>query len=208
LATSEYALENNGTDAAANRTPTRRTIYVRAIVDAEGVLRDGPDLLNDAKSSTRVSFDRGQMIVTSTAGTVDAVTGDITIDAQVGDTLRFFAKSGSNNFEYAVLLDRIVRDGDEDITGQLKSVNVSQILPAPVAKAEGDTANPAEQDFWFWQCAVVGEGRQSFSLIIALYDRDEEGQPRFAGLYRWDLQLTVQCSPPPEAITQKRERTS
>ena len=188
--------------------PTNRTIYIRVIIDADSVLQERPDPLKDAETPTTVSFERGQMIVTTTAGTADQNTGDITFDASAGDTVRFFAKSGSNNFEHAVLITDISHIGDDNILEGLAPVKLPQIGIAPASEGGGKLAKPTKHEFWFWQCAVACEGTRGHSLILALYDRDENGQPRFAGLYRWDLQLTVQCSPlPPDENTQKQERT-
>lgn len=188
--------------------PTNRTIYVRVIIDADSILRDHPDPLKDAETPTTVSFDAGQMIVTTTVGTADQGTGDITFNACAGDTVRFYAKSGSNNFELTVLIQDIRQTENDEILEGFELVNLPQTGIAPASDAGEQTAEPVEQQFWFWQCAIAGEGTQTVSLILVLYDRDEDGQPRFAGLYRWDLQLTVQSSPlPPDANTQNQERT-
>lgn len=207
-------LQNNETRSGSVRRdpigePTNRTIYIRVIIDVDSVLQDSPDPRKDTETPTTVSFDRGQMIVTTTVGTADQDTGGLTFNACAGDTVRFFAKSGSNNFEHAVLIENILPAGDDEILEGFELVNLPLTGIAPASEAGEHTAEPVEQQFWFWQCAIVGEGTQTVSLILALYDRDEEGQPRFAGLYRWDLQLTVQSSPlPPDANTQKQERTS
>ena len=155
-----------------------------------------------------VSFERGQMIVTTTVGTADQRTGDITFGACAGDTVRFFAKSGSNNFEHVVLITDISPTGDDEVLEDFAPVKLPQIGITPASEGGGKLAKPVKHEFWIWQCAVACEGTQDHSLILALYDREENGQPRFAGLYRWDLQLTVQCSPlPPDENTQKQERT-
>ncbi len=183
-----------------------RSIYVRAVVDVASVLQDFPNALNDAETPTAVGFDRGQMIVTTTVGAADQGTGAIALNASAGDTLRFFAKSGSNNFEDAVLIRDIRRNGDDETPEHALPVNLMGPGITPAAQAQEQPARGADREFWFWQYAVPGEGTQSYSLHLALYDRDEDGQPRFAGLYRWDLKLTVQSSPPsPEASPPNEE---
>ncbi len=195
------------TSAGSEEPATGATIYVRAVIDVAGVLQDFPDVTTDAETPTVVSFDGGQIIVTTTSGTVDQSTGDLTLNASLGDSVCFYAKSGSNNFEDAVLVQRLDQTVDEAVLEDAALLKLPQIEIAPAAQAGEQPAKSVEQDFWFWQCTVVGEGTQTFSLILALYDRDEAGQPRFAGLYRWDLQLTVLCSPPPDENTQQQERT-
>jgi hypothetical protein len=189
--------ESGATNAEPTSEPTGRSIYVRAVVDVASVLQDFPDAVKDAETPTAVGFDRGQMIVTTTVGAAAQGTGAIALNASAGDTLRFFAKSGSNNFEHAVLIHDIRRNGDDEPPERAASVNLLRTGITPAAQAHEQPEQGADREFWFWQYAVPREGTQSYSLHLALYDRDEDGQPRFAGLYRWDLQLTIQDGPPP-----------
>jgi len=83
-------------------------------------------------------------------------------------------------------------------------VQLSQAAIVPDPQSAEKIQEPVEQDFWFWQGAVAGEGSQRCRLLLSLYARDENtGQPRFAGLFRTDLQLTVSSSLPPEAEPQE-----
>jgi Inclusion body protein len=189
--------------------PTNRTIYLRAIIDVESVLRDRTDPPTETERPTTVRLDSGQMFVTTTAGTADQGTGIIPFNASVGDIVRFYAKSGSNNFEHAVLIKDVRYTGDDKILEGSELVKLQRMVITPGSDAAVQTEEAIESTFWFWQGVVAGEGTQGYSLVLALYDRDANGRPRFAGLYRWGLQLTVQPSPlPPEANTQKQERTS
>lgn len=210
--------ENNGTDdlplgPEGCDAPANRTIYIRAVVDVDGVLQDTSQTDSDQRSP--VSAESGRLIVTATRGSTDQTTGEVTILANAGDTLRFFAVSGSNNFEDAVLLQKVAGsdDGDEVILEAAALVNLQQTALTPSSTPSPgpseQTAPPAERDFWFWQCAIAGAGTVTFRLILALYGRDEEGQPQHAGLCRWDLALTV-LSPelPPDPNKPTEERTS
>jgi hypothetical protein len=207
-------LQNNEIKSPSDPEPLgeadNRTIYIRAIIDVAGVLGDRPDPLKVSKTATTIGFERGQMTVTTTAGTADRSTGDIACSAEAGDTVRLFAKSGSNNFEHAVLIAAIRHAEGDEVLKDSAPVNQPRASIVPASQAGGQpTKPPVEHEFWFWQCAVACEGIQSLSLILALYDRDEDGQPRFAGLYRWDLQLTVSSSPlSPDANTPTQEEIS
>ncbi|MEJ1967760.1 MAG: AidA/PixA family protein [Rhizomicrobium sp.] len=186
-------------EGAAGRGPVagraHRTVYVRIVVDAAGVLRDRPDRNADARTPTKIGFVSGQFAATATGGTMDQDTGDIALDACAGDTVRFFAKSGSNNFEHAVLIEDMRGIGTDNILENFELLKLPRMGLIPTAEMAGQSAKVVQQVSWFWQCAVVGEGTHGCSLVLALHDRDEEGQPRFAGLYRWDLKLTVHCDP-------------
>lgn len=184
-----------------------RTIYVRVVVDTDGLPQDRPASGTDAPTPTTVSFDGRQMIVTTTAGAVDPDTGAITVVAAAGDLIRFYAKSGSNNFESAILIDDIGLGGDEQIVDGLALVSLPGMAIAPGVLSGEKPEKQHRQKFWFWQCAVAGDGTRDFSLDLALYGRDDNGQPDLAGLYRWDLQFTVQCSPRPEGNAAGQEST-
>lgn len=172
-----------------------RAIYVRVVVDVGSVLRDQPDAVKDADTQTAVASDRAQIAVTATAGIADQETGHLTLQARAGDTLRFFAKSGSNNLEHAALIEDLHPAGDDSLLQHTGAVALSRTAISPDAQAAVQLAEPAEHSFTFWQAAVTRDGAQAYALILALYDRDEHGQPRFGGLYRWDLNLTIQSSP-------------
>ena len=192
--------------------PAGQTIYIRAVVDVAGTLRDLPVLPAGSETPIPVSFDSGQLIVTAMPGSTDQATGAIAVNAAAGDTLRFYAVSGSNNFDAAVLIQDVACansiDADDAIFEAAALVNLQQQTILPASQAGEPAVTAASQEFWFWQCAVAGEGPQDFSLVLALYGRDEDGQPRHAGLYRWDLNLTVQAtSRPTDESTQQQERT-
>ena len=170
--------------------PTQRIIYLRAVVDPAALLhsRTSPA---DALAPTDVDAASGQLIVTSPVQTSARAAGPVAFAADIGDTVRIYAITGSNNFEEAVLIKDIRRTGtDEPIEG-FAPVELQRSAIVPGADAEMPSIDTADQSFWFWQGTVAGHGIQDCSLVLALYARDETGQPRFAGLYRWDLQLTV-----------------
>ena len=196
-------MQSNGPDDSApgaepNAAPDGRTIYIRAVVDVAGTLRDLPALPAASDTPLPVSFDSGRLIVTAMPGSADQDTGAISVNAATGDTLRFYAVSGSNNFDAAVLIQDVIPDdsieADDTIFDEIALVNLQQQAVAPATPAGELAVTDVSQEFWFWQCAIAGEGSQNFSLVLALYGRDEAGQPRHAGLYRWDLTLTVQTS--------------
>lgn len=196
-------MQNNGPDdnapgAEPDGAPAGRTVYIRAVVDVAGTLHDLPALPADSETPIPISFDSGRLIVTAMPGNANQDTGAIAVSADTGDTLRFYAVSGSNNFDAAVLIQDVIPNdsigADDAILHGIALVNLQQQTIAPAAQAGEPAVTDVDQEFWFWQCTVAGEGSQDLSLLLALYGRDENGQPRHAGLYRWDLNLTVQAT--------------
>ena len=170
--------------------PTQRTIYLRAVVDADALMKARPAPA-DAMTPTDVDAESAELIVTSTVQTTDRAAGPIAFTAGIGDTVRIYAITGSNNFEDAVLIKDVRRTGTDEPIAGFAPVDLRRSAIVPGADAQELAADTADQDFWFWQGTVADYGLQDCSLVLALYARDESGQPRFAGLYRWALQLTV-----------------
>ena len=184
--------------------PAPRTIYMRAVVDTDALpCRDHAAV--ERLAPTRVASDSGALVLTSTAA-MTAAPGAATVSAAIGDTLRFYAITGSNNFEDAVLIDAIRRTGtDHSISGFAPVCLQRSAVEPQTGMDPTSIIGTAEQDFWFWQGTVADQGIQDCSLVLSLYRRDESGQPRFAGIYRWDLQLTVSDTSNPQ---ESEEQTS
>jgi hypothetical protein len=187
-----------------------RTIYVAVVADVMRLLAGDADAEGGAEAAKAeavkvVSPHSGLVLATTAAQTVRRASNKIALDACAGDTVRFYAKSGSNNFEGAVLIEDISPINDRDSLQGFALLNVERSTVTPHDDASVFPARSSEQDFWFWQCAVATDGEPHCSILIAVYDRDEQGRPRFAGHYRWGLQLTVKLpSPPPAVQTEER----
>jgi len=178
-----------------------RTIDVAIVADVARLLASHADAEADVApanaEAVRVIRPRSKLVLATTAAqTVQRASNKIAFDVAAGATVRFYAKSGSNNFEDAVLIEDIspIDDG-----GALQDFALANVERNTVAPRDYDSVFPArlpERDFWFWQCAVATDGDQHCSVLLAAFDRDEQGRPRLAGHYRWALQLTVTLTSP------------
>src|ERR1700712_1666897 len=94
-----------------------RTIDIRVTIDTDSVLRPRE---SPGESPSPTGIARGQVsrVVPASRGVKNQGAGDVVFEAGVGDALRFFISSGSNNFEQIVFLENIcyVR-GDEILNG-------------------------------------------------------------------------------------------
>ncbi len=189
-----------------------RTIYVAIVADVHRLLARDADAERGAEAASAeavkvVSPDSGFVLATTAAQTVRQASNRIAVDVCAGDTVRFYAKSGSNNFESAVLIEDISPISDHDSLQGFALLNFERSTVAPNGYASVFPARFSEQDFWFWQCVVTTDGEPHCNVLLAVYDRDEQGRPRLAGRYRWVLQLTVKLTPPP-ARPPTEEKTS
>jgi len=176
-------------------------VYVCIAVDVAEVigLADAGD---DPTAVRAIAANSPAVIATSTAqpahrGIAASVPQKLVISARAGDVLRIYAVSGSYNFESAALLADVQpqsRSDAGDVVGAFDLIAVEQIPVTPASEPLAVTGDSDETEFWFWQATIVGGGTQQCHAVLALYDRDDQGQPSFAGLYRWDLALTVKLS--------------
>jgi len=188
-----------------------RTIYVAIVVDVTRLLASDADVERDAEAANTDAVKvirpvRGFVLATTTVQAAPRASNKIELDACAGDTVRFYAKSGSNNFEGVVLIEDISAVNDRDSLQDFALFNVQRSTVTPHDFASVFPARSSEQDFWFWQCVVAADGEPHCSVLLAVYDRDEQGRPRFAGHYRWVLQLTVKLTSPPPAVQTKERR--
>lgn len=176
-------------------------IYVCIAVDVAevtGLATKG----NDPPAVHSVAASSPAVIATSTAqpshkGIAASAQQKLVISAGAGDVLRIYAISGSYNFESAALLSDMQpksASNAPDIVSAFSLVVVEQTPVTPTREPLAVSDDSDKQEFWFWQATILGGGTQQCHAVLALYGRDDEGQPSFAGLYRWDLALTVKLA--------------
>jgi len=138
-----------------------------------------------------ISQDQGHVIITGSQGVENRGADEVVFEARPGDTLRFFTSSGSNNFEQiAVIEDIRFAEGDE-ILKDFAQQTFERTGVAPHSNTDVLPARLVQQQFRLSRCLVVCGGTGRYDLVVALYDRNEEAQPRLIGRYRWAIQLTA-----------------
>ena len=178
-----------------------RTVYVAIVADVTRLLASDAGAEAANVEAVKIVSPRSGLVLATTAAQAERQASNrIALEACAGDTVRFYAKSGSNNFEGAVLIEDIGPIGDQDSLQGFALFNVGRSTVAPRDYASVFPARSSEQDFWFWQCGVTKDGLPHCSVLLAVYDRDEQGRPRLAGHYRWGLRLAVKLISPPPAV--------
>jgi hypothetical protein len=169
-----------------------KTINILITIDTDRVLQiSNPS--KDPNNPTGIGHNLGYMVASGTTVNSGQGTGDLDFNALVGDTVRAFAVSGSDNFEDAVLLYGMPRfSGD-----QVFSVFAYQNFVKSTVVAQGTTAPlPArivDEEFWFFQASVIKKGTENYKVQFGLYTRDATtGQPVLYGYFEWDPTIRVQ----------------
>ncbi len=166
-----------------------KTINVQITIDAVGVANAYPNPSKDQNNPTGIGHQYGFMVATSNTMSGSG-TGDLEFSANVGDTVRFFAVSASNNFEDSVLLYGITRYSGDNVFGPFSSLTFTKNGVSP----SGPSVLPAHigsQQFWFYQSSVTNAGTEGYRIVFALYERDPNGNPTLFGYYQWDPTIQV-----------------
>lgn len=168
-----------------------KIINVIVVIDTDGVVANY-DSNTDSDDPTGVGHSYGYMVGTGTTVNSGQGTGDLSISALVGDTVRFFGVSGSNNFEDGVLLFNLPRYSGDQVFSDFEYQQFNKSTVVPNSNTEPLPAATADQDFWFFEADVVADGTENYEVQFGLYTRNEEtGQPELYGYYKWDPEITV-----------------
>lgn len=168
-----------------------KTINIDIIFDAEGIMakygKGGSQV-----SPIGIGHQYGYMVATSNTMSGSG-TGDLVFSALVGDVVRFFGATASNNFENSALIYGLPRYSGDQVFKPFESTTYTK---SGVSPQDGSDVLPAiisDQKFWFFESSVKNKGTENYKVQFALYTRNETtGKPELYGYYQWDPAITVQ----------------
>lgn len=168
-----------------------KIIDILIAMDTDAVRANYPNPSQDPNSPTGLAHNLGFMVCTGTKINSGQGTGDLSFTALVGDTVRVFGTSGSDNFEDAVLVYSLPKFGGDQVLDDFEYKNFNKSTVIPQSNSTPLPARTATQSFWFYQADVVNSGTENYEVRFALYGRDSNGQPTLVGYYYWDPTITV-----------------
>lgn len=169
-----------------------KTINILIAIDTDAVKKQYPNPSKDQAKPTGISHNYGYMVATGTTIVSGQGTGDLHINALVGDTVRAFATSGSDNFEDSVLLYDMPRFSGDNVFGPFNYQDFTKSAVVPQSQTAVLPARIVEENFWFYQASVSKKGTEGYKVEFSLYTRDpNNGQPVLFGYYSWDPTITV-----------------
>jgi hypothetical protein len=170
-----------------------KIIDILIAIDTDAVLANNPNPSKDPDSPTGIAHNMGFMVCTGTTIVSGQGTGDLNFNALVGDTVRVFGVSGSDNFEASVLVYSLPKFGGTPVLDDFEYKNFNN--KSSVVPQSTSTPLPARivpESFWFYQADVNNPGTENYMVQFALYGRDPNtGQPTLVGYYAWDPTITV-----------------
>lgn len=169
-----------------------KIINILTVIDTDAVIKNYGSPSKDSNHPTPIGHSYGYMIATGTTVNSGQGTGDLSITALVGDTVRNWAVSGSNNFEDSVLLYGMPRYSGDQVFSTFQYESFTKSTVVPHSSTQPLPAATANQTFWFFQADVVKAGTENYQVQFGLYNRSQTtGQPVLFGYYQWDPQITV-----------------
>jgi hypothetical protein len=169
-----------------------KTINILIGIDTDGIRRQWPNPSKDPKNPTGIDHKHGYMICTGTVPLGGQGTGDLSISANVGDTVRAFAISGSNNFEDSVLLYDMPRFQGDQVMSPFTYLHFTHRPTMVPTSPNVLPASMVDGESWFYQANIVTTGTESYGVRFALYTRDSNsGRPELLGYYWWDPTISV-----------------
>lgn len=169
-----------------------KTINILITMDTDRVRKDYPNPSKDSNKPTGIGHNYGYMVASGTTVNSGQGTGDLDFNALVGDTVRAFAVSGSDNFEDAVLIYALDWFKGDQVTSPFAYQNFEKSAVVAQGPASALPARIVDEEFWFFQASIVKKGTENYNVKFGLYTRDNTtGQPTLFGFYYWDPVIRV-----------------
>lgn len=169
-----------------------KTINILISIDTDSVKSKYPNPSKDPSKPTGIAHNLGYMVATGTTVNSGQGTGDLDFNALVGDTVRSFAVSGSDNFEDAVLIFGMPQFSGDEVMGLFIYQSFTKSTIIPNSQTTPLPGKVSEETFWFYQSSVAKKGTEGFMVQFGLYTRDSSsGQPVLYGYYQWDPTIRV-----------------
>lgn len=170
---------------------SQEIVNIQIVIDTDAITTDYPNPSKDPAHPTGLPHNYMYMVATRASTISGSGTPDLTITADVGDVIRWYAVSEYGNFDSAVVVYNIAKFGGTTVFNNLTfSVYTRQgILPA-----DGTTlpVGFSSQNFWFNQANVISTGTENYNIQFALYTRQRGvANPVLFGYYYWDPTIIV-----------------
>jgi len=170
---------------------TGKIINIMITIDTDRLLKDYPHPSKDSNRPTGIAHNYGFMVATGTKVNSGQGTGDLNIQANVGDVVRVWAASASNNFDEAVLVYKLQRFSGEEVFNSFHCESFERNVPIP----GGDAVLPEvvkTDNFWFYGASIRKAGKEGYNVTFAVYTRGEDGSIKPYGYYSWDPEIVVE----------------
>ncbi|KVD59004.1 hypothetical protein WK57_34400 [Burkholderia ubonensis] len=168
---------------------TFEIIDILTVLDIETILQNQSPLSNTPYPATGL---QGNVVYMLTADK-NAISGqgksELNIKADGGDVIRWRTVSVSDESDYKAYIYAINYSEGADLLSGATPFSTNFDEPYPPQgwpKSTNELKDENRADF-FWQTTAVGEGKATYQLIVAIYDRKKN----LKGYVTWDPYITI-----------------
>lgn len=170
---------------------TAKIISILITIDTDAVMKAYPNPSKDKNKPTGIGHNYGFMVAGNTKVNKGQGTGDLDFSASVGDAVRMYALSTSNNFDDSILLYKINKFSGTEVFSTFRNYDYYKDTPVPGSEAEVLPEKTEKVHFWFHEASIRQAGTEDYKVTFALYKRNNSGKSELFGYYDWDPRIQV-----------------
>lgn len=169
-------------------------IDIQIVIDTMNLMVHYQNPSKDPKNPTGIGHNYAYMIAAEDFVKSGQASGDLSISADVGDTIRWRMVSLSGNTSYSANLDDIQRYKDDTITSDVEGKLIEPQTPVP-GTTPGDISLPpsytsTEQFDFYLTADIVKSGTENYKVFFAVMQY-HSGSLTTLGYFVWDPTLTA-----------------
>lgn len=173
-------------------------IDVEVVIDTQTLLQSSYKPSNDPNNPTglpHVGF--AYMIAQPTFVSSGQASGNLSLNALVGDVIQWRMLSLSGNSGQAAVLYGVPQFAGSIVTGAVTGQIEQPYEPLATLQADGNNYNPPQYSTitandYFLQADITGHGTEQYKVCFYITTPNAQtGQPTLAGYYYWDPTITV-----------------
>ena len=150
----------------------------------------------DSNNPAMVPHNFSYMVTQSDYVNSGQATGDLSIKANVNDTIRWRMLSMSGNTDQTAVIYNIVQFSGSTVTSSPPTAIESEpYAPWPTLVGTSNTNPPTftkvEAQDYFLQVNVTSHGTENYKVYFYVTKEDVNGNPVLVGYYGWDPTITV-----------------
>lgn len=166
-------------------------VNITVVIDTEAVMKDFPTPSQDPTSPTGIAHTYAYMVATRASAISGAGTADLTIQANVGDVIRWTGISETNNFDSGVIVYGLPQFGGGTVFANPVFKSFTKSAAKPTSDLAPIPASFADQNFWFIEADIQSVGTEQYGIQFGLYYRPTGGAQQLYGYFWWDPTVTV-----------------
>ncbi len=167
-----------------------KIVNIVVVIDTASLIAANPNPSQNSSKPTTVPSNCSYAFAPTECTRLDSAEG-LKIRANVGDVIRWWIKSESNNFESSVLGYEIVQARIYKTLGKPVFIEDVRDSMQPTQGGPFPVTFP-NQTFWFMQTSIKRIGSSKCKIRFAVYGSPTDGGDQLYGRFQFDQMLTIE----------------